>query len=62
MMERTVQYVDQDIAILIQKNPLAGEQLKGIILERLLGEAEAKLSTRNGNNSLEELEASISQE
>ena len=47
-MDREVQYTDRDIAVLLSRNSLAAEQLKGIILERLLAEAETKLSAQNG--------------
>ena len=48
-MDREVQYTDRDIALLLSRNSLAAEQLKGIILERLLAEAETKLSAQNGS-------------
>ena len=48
-MDREVQYTDRDIAVLLSRNSLAAEQLKGIILERLLAEAETKLSAQNGS-------------
>ena len=48
-MDREVQYTDRDIAVLLSRNSLAAEQLKGIILERLLAESETKLSGQNGS-------------
>ena len=62
MVDREVHYMDRDIAVLLQKNPMAAEQLKGIILERLLSEAELRLATQNGVPSEGVAEALISGE
>ena len=43
-MGRELNPTSADIAELVNSNPVAREQLRAIILERLLSEAEAKLA------------------
>lgn len=47
MQPRVLSATMEDVQKLCDMNPLAAEQLKSIILERMLNEAEAKLSVQN---------------
>jgi hypothetical protein len=49
MTQQNNPITDQDLQMLLVQNPLAAEQLRRIIAERLVGELQAELATRNGN-------------
>jgi hypothetical protein len=49
MTQQNNQITDQDLQMLLAQNPMAAEQLRRIIAERLVVELQTELATRNGN-------------
>jgi phosphate starvation-inducible protein PhoH len=49
MTQQNNQITDQDLQMLLAQNPLAAEQLRRIIAERLVVELQTELATRNGS-------------
>ena len=50
-MSRILEPTEEDIHRLIREYPLAGEQLKSIVLERLLDEAEKQIEQLNNKET-----------
>ena len=50
-MNQQSQITDADLQMLLAQNPLAAEQLRRIVAERLLQEAQAQLSESNGKTA-----------
>jgi hypothetical protein len=61
MTQQNNPITDQDLQMLLAQNPLAAEQLRRIIAERVVVELKTELATRNGNadatDALEAVEA-----
>jgi len=49
MTQQNNQITDQDLQMLLAQNPMAAEQLRRIIAERLVVELQTELATRNGS-------------
>jgi len=49
MTQQNNQITDQDLQMLLAQNPLAAEQLRRIIAERLVVELQTELAAMNGN-------------